>query len=183
MSSSSSSVKSSPIKSDIEAILSRQRDECENRPILPTTTQQLEGEEEPYPPYGVIQPRRMVLPNKSQPNILNQAMAEEAAMKYEQKQSQIQQAVAELANKKKKNKEQTKSNKQSTTLKEDDDMDVDPTEDTTETTDCDDCEVAVVEEQQQQQPHPVDANETARAVWQQVRKSLRPLRSGWEPEE
>jgi hypothetical protein len=170
-SSSSSSVKSSPIQSDIEAILARQRDECQKRPVPPTTTQS--EEEEQYPPYGTIQPRRMMLPNKSQPNILNQAMAEQAAIKYEQKQSQIQQAVAELATKKQQKNQEQKSKTVN------DNNDDDPTEDTTDV-DGDD-EMVVVQEQQP--PTPVDANETARTVWQQVRKSLRPLRSGWETEE
>jgi hypothetical protein len=168
MSSSASSVKSSPIQADIEAILQRQRDDCQKRPIPPSTTMTCQEEEEDYPPYGVIQPRRMVLPNKEQPNILNQAMAEEAAMKYEQKQGQIQQAIAELAMKKQKQKK---------TSAVDNDND-DPTEDPTDEGDDDDetmDEAANVVEQK-----PVDANEMARTVWQQVRKGLRPLRSGWE---
>jgi hypothetical protein len=109
----------------------RQKEDCQKRPVVPSpvsTTQQ--DEEEQYPPYGTIQPRRMMAPDKTQPNVLNEAMAKEAAIKYEQKQSKIQQAVAELATKKKQ--QQTKSS-----LDHADDND-DPTEDPTETDGTDD---------------------------------------------
>lgn len=166
----SSSVKSSPIQADIEAILQRQKEDCQKRPVcVPPVSTTQQDEEEQYPPYGTIQPRRMMAPDKTQPNILNEAMAKEAAMKYEQKQGKIQQAVAELGSKKK----QTKS-------LDDADND-DPTEDPTET---DGDDVVVDEVNSNTNTAPLDGNNAmARTVWKQVRKGLRPLRSGWEKDE